>query len=533
MPYRIGQRGPEMLRRIEALLAQDALARNVTQAQCDARRWPLDEFFRRAWHVLEPGVPLVWSWHLRCLCEHAEALLEGKLTKRNLMINIGPGTGKSRVIAVAMIAWWWLRRPDWKFICASGNPRVATRDSLLTRTLIESSWYRATFAPSWALRDDENTKLLFSTSAGGSRMAVSAGSKIVGARADTLLVDDPIDPADIHSKLIRESICVDWYDLAFCNRLNDLQRGSRIVVGTRLHVSDLPGHILAREAKDWEVLTLPMEFVGAQRTRTSLNWTDPRKTEGELLHAERFPESVLAQERLRLGGAYAGQYQQQPRDVSGEIFKADCLQLLAADAMLTTFSEIVLSLDSAFKLTESADFSVCAVLGKCEIGVVVLDIIRGRYAYPQLKQLVIELAAKWSPSVALIEDAASGQSLIQSLQQETALPIKAVKPDGAKEVRAHTVTPLWEAGRVHAPKDAPWLAVFLDEMCSFPKGSHDDVVDAVVQGARYLTQRRPGDGIIAWYESQIAASASQPTAAAKSAEFWRTAERSGGKVSAL
>jgi predicted phage terminase large subunit-like protein len=89
----------------------------------------------------------------------------------------------------------------------------------------------------------------------------------------------------------------------------------------------------------------------------------------------------------------------------------------------------------------------------------------------------------------LVEDKASGQSLVQDLQQTTRLPVLPIKVDSDKITRAHVVVPTVEAGRVFAPADAAWLDVFLKELASFPKGKNDDLVDAFTQGARYLLDK--------------------------------------------
>ena len=81
----------------------------------------------------------------------------------------------------------------------------------------------------------------------------------------------------------------------------------------------------------------------------------------------------------------------------------------------------------------------------------------------------------------LIEDAASGQSLVQALKAETRLPILPVRPQGDKVSRAHAIAPLLESGRVYLPTEAPWLADFVDELTSFPAAPHDDKVDSFTQ----------------------------------------------------
>lgn len=127
-------------------------------------------------------------------------------------------------------------------------------------------------------------------------------------------------------------------------------------------------------------------------------------------------------------------------------------------------------------------------MAQFERGVFILDRVRGRFSYPALKEAATAWAAHTRPAAVLVEDAASGQSLIQDLQQNSDLPVVPVKVDGDKTVRAHTIVPTWEANRIFVRADAPWLHEFLDELCIFPKGAHDDQTDSFVQGTRWLTQ---------------------------------------------
>jgi predicted phage terminase large subunit-like protein len=102
-----------------------------------------------------------------------------------------------------------------------------------------------------------------------------------------------------------------------------------------------------------------------------------------------------------------------------------------------------------------------------------------------------------------VEDAASGQSLIQELKNSTALPVKPVKVDRDKVSRAYAVTPLCEAGRVYLPQGAPWLANFLDEHSSFDKGVHDDQVDTTTQALNYFRGSGP-PGIFLFHQEWAA-----------------------------
>ena len=148
----------------------------------------------------------------------------------------------------------------------------------------------------------------------------------------------------------------------------------------------------------------------------------------------------------------------------------------------------VQSWDTAFKKNQENDYSVCTTWVYTNTGFYLIDVWRGRVEFPELKRKVVELAKLHSVNEILIEDKASGQSLIQELQRNTILPIKPIKVENDKIARVHSVTPLIEAGKVYLPENSPnggagagWLKEFLDEMEEFPNGEFDDVVDSVSQ----------------------------------------------------
>ena len=102
--------------------------------------------------------------------------------------------------------------------------------------------------------------------------------------------------------------------------------------------------------------------------------------------------------------------------------------------------------------------------------------------------MLIALAAQWKPTSILVEDRASGQSLLQELKSATTLPVLAIKVDSDKLSRAQAVTPLVEAGKVFLPESAPWLAEYVDELATFPTGNYDDAVDSTTQALNYFRQ---------------------------------------------
>lgn len=164
---------------------------------------------------------------------------------------------------------------------------------------------------------------------------------------------------------------------------------------------------------------------------------------------------------------------------------------------------IIQSWDTSFGKTTSknGDASVCTTWAVYSGGYYLLDVWSGRVDFPALKKVAIDLAAKWACYEILIEDMASGQSLIQELMRESRLAIRPVKPDADKTTRAFAVSPLIESKRVFIPAAnyvsgdsrfpivSTWRADFLDETSAFPNAAHDDIVDSVSQALRNLATR--------------------------------------------
>ena len=114
----------------------------------------------------------------------------------------------------------------------------------------------------------------------------------------------------------------------------------------------------------------------------------------------------------------------------------------------------------------------------------ILDVIRARLEYPDLKRAVLENYHRWrrmAPSCALvIEKKGSGLSLIQDLRRDNIHAI-GITPEGDKIMRMAAQTAPIEAGAVHLPARAPWVEEFKKEILSFPASKHDDQIDALSQ----------------------------------------------------
>jgi predicted phage terminase large subunit-like protein len=460
----------------------------VEGAACDEARLleailrqDLASFTAKVFHTVNPTARYLDNWHVQLICEYLAACSRGEI--KRLIINLPPRSLKSISVSVAWPAWMMGHAPSRRIMTASYSRDISIRHALDFRLVTASPWYGWLF-PGFAAAADQNEKHKLQTTSRGHRIATSVGGAATGEGADVLIVDDPHNPRQALSATMRES-ALDWFDQTFSSRLDDKKNGVMVVVMQRLHERDLTGHLLAKGG--WEHLCLPAE--AERRTVIDFGAVKLTRRPGALLHAAREGPLEIARAKRELGAyAYAAQYQQRPAPLRGGI--VDLAWFKRYGAAPAAPLRIVQSWDTAFKGGALNDPSVCGTWAETETGFYLLHVARRRLEYPALKRAAMSLAALWSPDAILIEDKASGQSLIQDLRSQTRLPVIALRPEADKLTRMSTASPAIEAGRVFLPETADWLDDYEAEMAIFPNGAHDDQVDMTSQFLRWATARR-------------------------------------------
>lgn len=432
-------------------------------------------------------------------CDHLEAVTRGKITR--LLINVPPGSSKSMIVSVLWPAWEWaIGLGSMRYLATAFNDVPVKRDSRKMRELVRSEWYQTMFPHIKLVRAGE---MSFANSLTGAREGSPFGS-LTSLRADRLIIDDPHSVKLAESELERKST-TRLFEEGAMNRLNDQTRSAIVVIMQRLHESDMSGVILASDL-GFVHLCIPMEFDAENRCVTPF-WRDPREKDGDLMDPVRFPQSTLDRDFKRNAYLWAGQYQQRPGPRGGGLFKTDWWRYYNPSA-LPAVKRVIQSWDTAFKVKQDNDPSSCTIWAECENGYYLLHRHNAKMEYPLLKQFVISFGNKFweghKASAILVEDKASGQSLIQDLRQ-TSLPIVPVKVDTDKVTRANAVLPIIESGRVFLPEGADWLSDYVHELASFPTGKHDDDVDSTTQALRYMhLGNQDGLGFLDFYKSEIA-----------------------------
>lgn len=463
----------------------------------------LIDYVRQCWHVVEPS-QYVHGWCLDAIAEHLEAVTSGEITRLN--INVPPGMMKSLLIGVFWPSWEWgvKKLAHYRYVCASHMQTLSIRDNVRMRRLVQSDWYQARFGKHVTLTKDQNAKIKFENSATGFREALAAGS-ITGSRGDRVIVDDSLSVEDARSKTILDAR-EEWFLEAVPTRLNSPEHSAILNIQQRLHERDTTGIAIAKNL-GYECLILPMEFEPHRRCVTSIGFKDPRTEEGELLFPERFPRETVERDKQAMGQyAVACQFQQRPAPREGGIFKIDQVGQYEA---LPPITYKIQSWDTAFKTKRENDYSVCTTWGVYNGGFYLIHRYKAKIEYPELKKMMLALWKEYSPLAILVEDKASGQSLIQEMKRpiqdpddikmQYRLPIKGITPDVDKEARANAITTVFET-ITYIPKHAPWKTDFLDNLAVFPNGAHDDDVDSLTQALLFLSQNnRPKSHTIDYF----------------------------------
>jgi predicted phage terminase large subunit-like protein len=433
-------------------------------------------FIEQAWHVIEPGRPLVWGWALDAMVEHLEAVANGDI--RKLAIFVPPGFGKSRLTRVFYPTWRWTASPYHKFLSASYGIDLTVRDTLDARRIVTSDWYENTF--NLSIAEDDGGRTGFSLKSLGTIKAITVGGKTTGFRGDTVLFDDLIGVQDANSPSKRAE-ANEWFRESAQNRVNDLNLSSRILIMQRVHQDD-PGALAMKMG--YEPLIIPMEWDESLRRITSIGWTDPRTEPGELAFPERFPKVEVDNFKDAETGigafAYSAQYQQQPVPRKGAMFDVDRIKLI--DRLPDEPFITIRAWDLAGSEGKGAyTVGVRMRYGRESRGFYIDDVRRAQLSAGEVRKLIADTAEDDGVEVKISLPRDPGQAGMAQIEDLTAMlagyNVRAEAQSGSKEVRAEPLAGHVENGHVHVLQES-WTPALLDEMRFFPRGKYMDQVDA-------------------------------------------------------
>ena len=485
---------------------------NGTMCETDAERAFLRKLFENDFlsfcayfFKVNTGETMKINWHHKYVCSMLDKVRKGEV--QNLIISISPGASKSVILSRLFPAYCYAMNPHSRFLLTSYSDDLVEAHSLAIKDMIGSKEFRQLY-PGYSFKMDSNKKAEWQLQYNGSNVgefsAISIKGGLTGRRAGymesgftgCIIIDDPIKPIDAMSKAKREEV-----NSLIYNTISSRKATSStpvVMIMQRLHDEDPTGFLLkyARN-ENWTYVSIPalidMEtyeaFPEDLKAFAHDYIYDSLQKDGEVSYWS-FKETLESLRTLKENSpsVFMAQYQQQPAPEGGTLIQTKWFQdYTELPEKLTNFR---ITADTAISAKTTADNSVLMLSAESGGNLYILDLIKGRWEMPQLIDNTLNFVAKYKSNYPnslfkglCIEYKASGQSLVQTLKQNTKLPIIDLLPKGDKVLRVQQCLPYIQGRRVYIPEKSIWRGDFLDELARFSPNmthKHDDQVDAMV-----------------------------------------------------
>lgn len=463
-------------------------------------KYDLHTFVSNCWQITQK-MDYQEQWYIREICRHLELLYDLEFLK--LIISISPRSGKSTILSTIYPVWLWLQEASNKIISVSYDVSLATRDMSMSRDLMNSSWFGERYGDLFKFAFDQNQKDNYKNDKGGSRLAVSPGSKVTGYGAHYLCMDD-INRAQEAGNTKALHKVIKFYEGTLSTRWVTPDTFRRVCLQQRLSVDDLSGY-LQREDSGWVVLSLPEEYTG--RKHIGYGGVDPRNSVGELLKPTLLDRRYADEMKEKKSFVWESQFQQNPVPPGGRYVKDTTLRYwsITSDKMrppLDEFEYIFISADlSDGSLAEEASYNcflVCGVIGR---KLYVLDVEYEKLTFPDQLRAIEKLHQRYPQwDFNLIEEHSSGRNLCDYLLREKKemysdedfVRIHVKDYGGDKLSRFMSTLPWFEKNFVYLPDKLAHSRseIFVAQLLSFPNTMDKDFVDALTQALNYVDRHR-------------------------------------------
>jgi len=434
--------------------------------------------------------------HHRRLADMLMAIERGE--KDRICVNIPPRHGKSQLVSIMFPAWFLGRNPNKKVMMVSHTTDLAVDFGRKVRNLINTDEYRSIF-PTVSLAVDSKSAGRWNTNMGGEYYACGIGSSIAGRGADLLLVDDPHSEQDvINGNFEVFEKAYEWFTFGARTRL--MPGGRVAIIQTRWHMDDLTGRVTRdmshnERADQYEIVEFPAIL-------------DTQDKEGTPVQKPLWPEFFDLNALLRTKASmpafqWNAQYQQEPTAEEASIIKREWWQEWERESP-PRCEYIIMSLDAAAEKHNRADFTALTTWGVFlneqtdAYNIILLNSIKQRLEFPELKDLAMEEYREWDPDAFIVEKKSAGTALYQEMRR-MGLPVSEYTPhrgSGDKLARLNSVSDIVASGLVWTPQTR-WAEEVIEEIAGFPFMSHDDLVDSTVMALMRFRQggfiRLPSD----------------------------------------
>ena len=408
--------------------------------------------------------------HHRRLIQIFEDIANG--IKKRVIVNIAPRHGKSELISYLAPAWFLGRYPHKKVIMSSHTADLAVNFGRRVRNLVGSDSYKDIF-PQVELQADSKSASRWGTNFNGEYFAIGVGGALAGRGADLFIIDDPHSEQD--AKTGRPDVFLpawEWFQSGPIQRL--MPGGAIIVVMTRWSKLDLTGQIVNQMQREegvdqWEVVEFPAIL-------------NEKPLWGEFWSLD----ELLAKKAGMDIRYWEAQYMQNPVSEEGALIKREWWKIWEKDDP-PKCEFLIMSLDAAQEANTRADYNALTTWGVFfneetdNFNIILLNAVKKRMEFPELKKLVLEEYNEWEPDAFVVEKKSNGAALYQELRR-MGVPIGEFTPGKGQDKisRVNAVSDLFSSGIVWAP-DRRWAREVIEECNDFPSGANDDLVDSTTQ----------------------------------------------------
>jgi predicted phage terminase large subunit-like protein len=425
------------------------------------------------------------------LCDFVDA----NKNKQKLLL-VPRGHLKSTLVTIGKTVQWIVENPAVRILIANATYQMAIaflsvikRHITQNKQLLEIFGEVAKNPEKWA----ENMITLEQANVhGGEKEATvfcyGMSGNLVSQHYDKIILDDVVNDDNVNT---RDRIEKTLQFYRFCQPLLE-KDGEMIIIGTRYHEDDLYGHILNRENG------LRDDFVVFERRAIDGELWDQKEQKfvrGNVLWKEKYDLSNLSDIRRKMGPwVFSSQYLNDPVPPSDATFKREWFSHYeVADLKGFDLNRYVL-IDPAISTEQEADYTAMVVVGiDVYKNIYILDIARDRMKPDGIIDNIFYLNERWHPTAIGLEEVAFQRTLRYSLKMEMEkrkkyFNIVELKPHGRnKEIRIKALQPLYASGKVLHNRDLVYNIYLEDELLRFPRGKHDDIIDALAYALDIVT----------------------------------------------
>ena len=307
-----------------------------------------------------------------------------------------------------------------------------------------------------------------------------------GSRPDIIMCDDMENDELVMNKERRDKMRR-WFKGALLPCRSD--GGVVRIVGTILHMDSLLERLMPNEsAKTTQRVGLKtfstakgmwksVKYRAHNEDFTELLWPQKKSVEEfKLLYEEAVKDNTT--------DIYSQEYLNTPIDESVAYFKkGDFLKLSEEESKMKL--RYYLTADLAISESEKADYSVFMIAGVDENRILhVKDVIRERLDGREIVDLILSLQRIYDFEAVGIEEMQVSKAIRPFLYEEMVKTniypsFRELKHGGKDKImRSRSIQARMRAQSVRFNKDADWYPMFENECLTFPRGKHDDQVDA-------------------------------------------------------